>query len=79
MSLRIVFTTWLLSGLLSTGILFATEQRGSVKVGGLPIPGANVTATLGEQKIVTSTDDNGVFIFPNLGPGVWTIEVEISH
>ena len=57
--------------------MFAIEQRGSVKVAGLPIPGANVTATLGDQKIVTSTDDSGIFVFPNLGPGDWTIEVDM--
>ena len=39
--------------------LWAVQQSGMVRSGGLAIPGATVTATQGEQKIVTTTDDAG--------------------
>ncbi len=73
MLLRILLT----SCLLTCSLLNATEQRGIVKVNGLPIPGATVTAKMGEQTIATSTDEAGVYLFPNLTPGEWVIEVEM--
>ena len=73
MLLRIAITVWLLC----SGLVFATELGGTVKVTGLPIPGATVTAKSGEQTITTSTDDSGMYLFPNLGPGEWNIEVEM--
>ena len=72
--LRILITSCLLTGIL----LNATEQRGTVKVNGLPIPGAAVTAKMGEQTIATSTDEEGVYLFPNLAPGEWVVEVEMA-
>jgi len=57
--------------------LFASEHRGVVQTGGLPVPGATVTATMGDKKVVTTTDDNGVYVFPDLADGVWTIRVEM--
>lgn len=55
----------------------AAVQRGTVKAGGLPIPGATVTATQGDHKEITSTDETGSYVFENLAPGAWTIEVEM--
>jgi trimeric autotransporter adhesin len=57
--------------------LWAVQQSGSVRSGGLAIPGATVTATQGEQKIVTTTDDAGQYTFNNLPAGQWTLQVEI--
>jgi hypothetical protein len=56
--------------------LWASESHGTVKSGGLPVPGATVTATQGDKKVVTSTDDTGYYSFPELEDGVWTISVE---
>ena len=56
--------------------LMASESHGVVKSGGLPVPGATVTATQGDKKVVTTTDDAGFYAFPNLEDGVWTISVE---
>lgn len=58
-----------------TGLL-ASEQHGTVKAGGLPVPGATVTATQGDKKVVTTTDDSGFYSFPDLADGVWTITVD---
>ncbi|HMC61097.1 MAG TPA: carboxypeptidase-like regulatory domain-containing protein, partial [Candidatus Solibacter sp.] len=55
--------------------LMAAEHHGVVKSGGLPIPGATVTATMGDKKLVTTTDDSGRYAFPNLSDGTWTLEI----
>ena len=44
---------------------------------GLPVPGATVTATSGDKKFVTTTDENGAYSFPELADGVWTITVDM--
>jgi hypothetical protein len=58
-------------------VLAAPEHSGQVTFGGLPVPGATVTATLGERRLVTVTDEQGVFKFADVGDGVWTIRVEM--
>jgi len=55
----------------------ASEHHGVVQSGGLPVPGATVSAIQGDKKIVTTTDDQGGYSFPNLADGVWTIEVDM--
>ncbi len=57
--------------------LLAAEHHGVVKSGGLPIPGATVTATMGDKKIITTTDENGAYAFNNLSDGTWTLEIEM--
>src|SRR5947209_11959952 len=57
--------------------LMAAEHHGVVKSGGLPVPGATVTATKGDQKHTTTTDENGKDAFPELADGAWKIEVEM--
>jgi trimeric autotransporter adhesin len=56
---------------------FASEHHGVVKSNGLPIPGATVTATLGDKKVVTTTDAQGAYSFRDLADGNWTIQVEM--
>src|SRR5580704_15574643 len=58
-----------------TGLL-ASESHGVVKAGGLPVPGATVTATQGDKKVVTTTDDTGFYSFPDLPDGTWTLAVD---
>jgi hypothetical protein len=58
-----------------TGLL-ASETHGVVKAGGLPVPGATVTAIQADKKVVTSTDDAGFYSFSELADGTWTISVE---
>src|ERR1035441_459673 len=55
--------------------LMASEHHGSVKSGGLPVPGASVTATQGDKKVLTTTDENGSYSFPDLAHRAWTISI----
>src|SRR5215469_5964283 len=64
------------AGLAVTALL-ASEHHGVVKSGGLPIPGATVTATQGDKKLATTTDDQGAYSFPDLADGVWNVQVEM--
>jgi len=57
--------------------LQASEHRGIVKFGGLPVPGASVTATQGDKKVSVITDENGVYKFADLADGVWKIRVDM--
>jgi hypothetical protein len=57
--------------------LMAAEHHGTVKFGGLPVPGASVTAIQGDKKLLTTTDENGRYSFADLADGAWTIEVEM--
>ena len=56
----------------------ASAYRGQVTFGGLPVPGATVTATQGDKKSVSITDQQGLFSFSDLTVGTWTIEVEMQ-
>ena len=52
-------------------------QSGFVKSGNLPIPGATVTATQGEQQSVTTTDQDGHYAFSQLCESTCTVEVQM--
>ena len=71
----------LLRSLVAVGLvvfnLMASEQHGEVTFGGLPVPGATVTATQGEKKSTAVTDPQGAYSFPDLADGVWTIQMEM--
>ena len=53
------------------------EHSGQVTVGGVPVPGATVTATSGDKKLVTATNDQGIFSLPDATVGTWTLRVEM--
>ena len=55
-----------------------TPYRGQVTSGGLPVPGATVKATQGTRQFSTTTDQEGLYSFPGLTDGTWTIEVEMT-
>jgi hypothetical protein len=55
----------------------AAEHRGQVKFGGLPLPGATVTVSRGETAFSTVTDAQGIYTFPDLADGAWTVQVEM--
>ena len=67
----------LLAACLALTGLMAAEHHGMVKSGGLPVPGATVTATSGAQKQTTTTDENGRYSFAELADGTWKIEVDM--
>jgi hypothetical protein len=71
----------LLRSLIAIGLvvfnLMASEQHGLVTFGGLPVPGATVTASQGDKKLVAISDANGAYSFPELADGLWTIQVQM--
>ncbi len=58
--------------------LAASEHHGTVTFGGLPLPGATVTATQGDKSFTAVTDPSGAYTFPDLADGVWSIKVEMQ-
>src|SRR5215470_4239337 len=62
----------------SARVLFAGgEHSGQVTFGGMPVPGATVVATSGDKKLVTATDDEGMFRLPDATEGQWSLHVEM--
>ena len=66
----------LIAAWMTVAALPAFEYHGTVKAGGLPLPGAAMVAAQGEKKLTTTTDEKGLFRFPDLAEGEWTVEVE---
>ena len=58
--------------------VLASEYHGQVLLNGLPVPGASVTAAKDKTRITVSTDDRGIYSFPDLPDGSWTIEVSMT-
>ena len=54
-----------------------SDHYGRVTFAGVPVPGATVTATLGNQRVIAVTDQDGVYQLADLADGVWTIRVEM--
>src|ERR1019366_4300620 len=52
-------------------------QSGFVKSANQPIPGATVTATIGDRKLVTTTDPSGHYAFSAAPAGECSIEVRM--
>ena len=62
--------------------LLGSEHHGTVKFGGLPLPGATVTAKPtnakdGDKTFDAISDLEGRYSFPDLPDGTWTIQVEM--
>jgi len=62
---------------LALGMLTAAEHHGVVKFGGLPLPGATVTASQGDKTLSVITDLQGAYTFPDLADGTWKMRVEM--
>ncbi len=62
---------------LAASSLFAAEHHGQVKFGGLPLPGATVTLTQGDKKLVTITNQDGVYEFRDVADGIWNLQIEM--
>lgn len=61
------------------GLSFAgSRYEGQVTFGGLPVPGATVTAKQDAQKFTTVADGEGFYVFPDLANGTWTVTVEME-
>ena len=59
--------------------LAASQHHGVVKFGTVPVPGATVTATKGDTKLVAITDDVGFYSFAELADGVWKIQIDMPR
>ena len=62
---------------LATAALAAADYRGQVTFAGEPVPGATVIAAQGEKKASAITDLQGLYDFPDLNEGQWTLEVHM--
>src|SRR3981081_3666504 len=77
--LRLVFIfVCLATFLMAPRLALATQYHGRVTFGGLPLPGATITATQGSQKIVAVSDQQGSYSFADLADGAWKIQVEMQ-
>ena len=56
---------------------FAAQHHGQVLFGGLPVPGASITATLGDRTFATVSDQQGAYAFPDLPDGTWKFHIEM--
>jgi len=61
-----------------SSVTLASEYHGQVTLGGLPVPGATVTAQQGAKKSVAVSDTQGLFSFPDLADGSWSIQVDMT-
>ena len=63
-----------------SGPAIASEYHGQVTFGGLPVPGTTVTvtATQGGKTVAAITNDQGIYSFPDLADGTWTIAIEMT-
>ncbi|HEV2687125.1 MAG TPA: carboxypeptidase regulatory-like domain-containing protein [Bryobacteraceae bacterium] len=77
MTLRIRAYVFLIVAVLAVCALSAAEHHGQVNYGGLPLPGATVTAAQSDKKFIAVTDQQGTYSFPDLPDGAWTIRVEM--
>jgi hypothetical protein len=75
--MQIRFVRLFAAALAAAACLMAGEYKGVVKYGGLPLPGATVTASQGDKKITVVTDPNGTYSFPDLADGSWSVQVEM--
>jgi trimeric autotransporter adhesin len=55
--------------------LSASEHRGEVRFGEVPIPGASVRAAQADKTLRVQTDSEGRYVLQELNDGTWTIEV----
>jgi hypothetical protein len=55
----------------------AAAHRGQVRFGGLPVPGATITARRGDQTFTAISDPQGEYVFPDLPDGTWKFHIEM--
>src|SRR5260370_796707 len=74
---RTLYLVCMLAAIALPGIAAASEYRGQVTFGGLPLPGATVTVTQGTKTVTTVTDQGGLYTFPDLADGPGKVEIEM--
>src|SRR5467141_970124 len=73
--LRVAALLFVLAG--ARASLLASQHAGQVTFGGLPVPGATVTAMQGDKELVITTDQQGVYRLADLADGTWTVRIEM--
>jgi hypothetical protein len=58
-------------------LVFGAEHYGVVRSGKKVIPGATVTATYDKYKLVTTSDENGIYVFDIPDRGKWVFEASM--
>jgi trimeric autotransporter adhesin len=58
-------------------LFFLGGIAGQVTTGGVPVPGAAVIATQGENRLITITNQRGEYILPAAVDNSWTVQVEM--
>ena len=53
------------------------EHAGQVTFGGLPVPGAAITATRAARQVSTVSDADGFYRLAGLAAGVWAVRIEM--
>ncbi len=61
-----------------SSVAVASEYHGQVTLGGSPVPGAIVTATQNGKSVVAVSDTQGLYSFPDLADGTWSVQVEMT-
>jgi hypothetical protein len=64
--------------MIDPAVFAALDYGGQITFNGLPVPGATVTAIREDKKVVAVTDQQGKYLFPDLGDGAWKLQVEMS-
>jgi hypothetical protein len=73
--------SWLLVVLLclcAVPLARASKYYGQISFGGLPVPGAIITASHDGKTVSVTSDEGGVFHFDDLAGGPWKIEVRMQ-
>jgi trimeric autotransporter adhesin len=74
---KLFYLICLLAAMVFPRAAAASEYRGQVTFGGLPLPGATVTVTQGTTKVSAATDQGGLYTIRNLTDGPAKIEIEM--
>ena len=67
----------LIAPVVGPSVFAAGDQQGQVTFNALPVPGATVTATQGDTKVVVFADVDGRYRLPGLSDGPYTVRVEM--
>src|ERR1700759_2902852 len=59
-------------------IAAASSYSGQVTFGGLPLPGATITAIQGDKRLAITSDESGRYRFDDLPDGQWNIEIALQ-
>jgi hypothetical protein len=67
-----------LAALASPKVAAASQYRGQVTFGGLPVPGVTVTVSAGKKRFSTVSDQGGLYSFADLPDGPSKVEIEMQ-